>query len=156
MHLMAGRADAATLAAHRLAALFSGRFYLELQRTGEARDAACTQASLALALRQHLPVVATHPIQFLAPDDFRAHEARFCIAEGYTLADPRRPRPFTREQYVAKFRTLAADVLEEAEVERFLDLAQRLPELTADEVARLTIVAAPGVLASVESPRGLF
>ena len=113
VHLMAGRADAATLAAQRLAALFAGRFYLELQRTGEARDAACTQASLALALRQHLPVVATHPIQFLAPEDFRAHEARFCIAEGYTLADPRRPRPFTREQYFktcAEMEELFADV----------------------------------------------
>jgi 2-methylcitrate dehydratase len=86
------------------------------------------------------------------------------LTDGTTIVDeiavadahPLGAHPFTREQYVAKFRTLAADVLEEAEVERFLDLAQRLPELTADEVARLTIVAAPGVLASVESPRGLF
>ena len=29
-----------------------------------------------------LPVVATHPVQFLTPDDFEAHEARVCIAEG--------------------------------------------------------------------------
>ena len=111
--LLAGRFEAASLAAQRLAAAFPGRFYLELQRTGEARDTACTHASLALAVRHRLPVVATHPIQFLGHDDFRAHEARFCIAEGYTLADPRRPRRFTREQYFksqAEMLELFADV----------------------------------------------
>ena len=45
---------AAILAAQRLAALFPGRFYLELQRTGDPRDAACTQATLALAVQQRL------------------------------------------------------------------------------------------------------
>ena len=29
-----------------------------------------------------LPVVATHPVQFLDRDEFQAHEARVCIAEG--------------------------------------------------------------------------
>ncbi len=41
-------------------------------------------------------------------------------------AHPLGARPFGREQYVKKFRTLAAGVLEDAEIERFLDLAQRL------------------------------
>ena len=35
-----------------------------------------------------LPVVATHPVQFLRREDFRAHEARVCIADGNVLADP--------------------------------------------------------------------
>ena len=61
-----------------------------------------------------------------------------------------------REQYVQKFRTLAADVLEPAEIERFLDVAQRLPQLTPEELGQLTIIAAPGVLASVETPHGIF
>ena len=47
-------------------------------------------------------------------------------------------------------------MLESAEIERFLNLAQRLPELTPDEVRELTIVASPGVLDSVPAPRGLF
>src|SRR4029453_2751665 len=46
-----------------------------------------------------LPVVATHPVQFLRREDFRAHEARVCIAGGHVLADARRPRVFTSEQY---------------------------------------------------------
>nr|MBS1900509.1 MmgE/PrpD family protein [Actinomycetota bacterium] len=71
-------------------------------------------------------------------------------------AHPLGARPFAREDYIRKFRILAEPVLEPAEIERFLELAQRLPELTADEVAQLSIVAKPGVLASAPAPRGLF
>jgi 2-methylcitrate dehydratase len=70
-------------------------------------------------------------------------------------AHPLGARPFARDQYVAKFRTLAEGVLEAAEIERFLDVAQRLPELAPDELGQLTIVAAPGTLTA--SPiAGLF
>ena len=111
--LLAGKPEAATLVAQRLAASFDGRFYLELQRTGDARDAVQTKAALSLATRLHLPVVATHPIQFLERADFRAHEARVCIAEGHTLNDTRRPRRYTPEQYLktqAEMAELFADV----------------------------------------------
>jgi 2-methylcitrate dehydratase len=57
---------------------------------------------------------------------------------------------------VRKFRLLAEPVLAPEEIERFLELAQRLPELTAEEVAQLTIVAKPGVLAGAPAPKGLF
>jgi DNA polymerase III subunit alpha len=97
--LLAGRTEAAVLAAQQMAAIFPGRFYLELQRTDNARDIAQTRAALMLATQHRWPVVATHPIQFLEPTDFRAHEARVCIAEGYTLSDPRRPKRFTPDQY---------------------------------------------------------
>jgi 2-methylcitrate dehydratase len=56
-------------------------------------------------------------------------------------AHPLGARPFGREQYIAKFRTLADGVLAAAETERFLDLAQRLPELGADELGGLTVNA---------------
>jgi DNA-directed DNA polymerase III PolC len=97
--LLAGRTEPAAQAAQRLAALFPQRFYLEVQRAGREHDEAHVRAALALAVRLALPVVATHPVQFVDRDAFRAHEARVCIAEGYTLADPRRPRVFTPEQY---------------------------------------------------------
>lgn len=71
-------------------------------------------------------------------------------------AHPQGARPFTRQDYVAKFRSLAAGVLAESEVERFLAVAQRLPELRAEELAGLTITAEPGLLASVPLPKGLF
>jgi len=86
------------------------------------------------------------------------------LTDGTTIADeiavadahPLGARPFGREQYVQKFRTLAADVLEPTEIERFLDVAQRLPRLTPDELGQLTIIAAPGVLTSVPTPHGIF
>lgn len=67
-------------------------------------------------------------------------------------AHPLGARPFTRADYVAKFRALAADVLAPAEIDRFLDVAQRLPELTAAELGGLTITAVDLPVA----PRGLF
>ncbi len=111
--LAAGQAPAARVAAQRLAACFAGRFYVEIQRAGRQGDESCCRASIALAARLGLPLVATHPIQFLAAEDFRAHEARVCIAQGRTLADPRRPHDFTAEQYfksAAQMHALFADV----------------------------------------------
>ncbi|WP_295034133.1 MmgE/PrpD family protein [uncultured Microbacterium sp.] len=71
-------------------------------------------------------------------------------------AHPLGARPFAREDYIRKFRILAEPVLEPAEIERFLELVQRLPELTVEEVGALSIVAAPGVLATAPAPKGLF
>ncbi|BDZ42548.1 2-methylcitrate dehydratase [Paraoerskovia sediminicola] len=71
-------------------------------------------------------------------------------------AHPLGARPFAREQYVEKFRSLAAGVLVEDEIERFLDLAQRLPDLTPAEVRQLSVVARPGLLAGAPARPGLF
>jgi 2-methylcitrate dehydratase len=86
------------------------------------------------------------------------------LTDGSTIVDeiavadahPLGARPFARADYVRKFRLLAEPVLAPAEIERFLALAERLPELTADEVRGLNIVARDGVLASAPSPKGLF
>jgi 2-methylcitrate dehydratase len=80
------------------------------------------------------------------------------ITDEIAVADahPLGARPFAREDYIRKFRILAEPVLAPAEIERFLELAERLPELTADEVGRLTIVAKAGVLATAPAPKGLF
>ena len=55
-----------------------------------------------------------------------------------------------------KFRLLAEPVLAPAEIERFLALAERLPDLTPEEVQQLSIVAEFGVLAAAPAPKGLF
>ncbi|WP_159500268.1 MmgE/PrpD family protein [Microbacterium sp. 18062] len=80
------------------------------------------------------------------------------VVEEIAVADahPLGARPFAREDYIRKFRILAEPVLEEAEIERFLALVQRLPELTVDEVRQLTITAKPGVILSAPAPKGLF
>jgi len=103
--LVAGNTERAEALARDWQVLFPGRFYLELQRAGHADAATCEPGLLALASALRLPPVATHPVQFLDIDQFTAHEARVCIAEGQVLSDQRRPRRFTPEQH---FQTQAA------------------------------------------------
>jgi DNA polymerase-3 subunit alpha len=111
--LLGGDTERAAAAAGELSRLFPGRFYLELQRAALPTNEANVRATVPLAARLGLPVVATHPVQFLEPDDFDAHEARVCIAEGETLSNPRRVKRFTREQYFktqAQMEALFADI----------------------------------------------
>jgi DNA polymerase-3 subunit alpha len=124
--LAAGNAAPAERLARDWAALFPGRYYLELQRAGFAHGEALVGRTVELAARLALPVVATHPVQFLAPEDFRAHEARVCIAQGYVLGDQRRPKLFTPEQYFksqAEMVQLFADVPQA--LENALEIARR-------------------------------
>jgi DNA polymerase-3 subunit alpha len=111
--ILADNEPQAELLARSWASLFPDRFYLELQRTGRPEQEACLRRSAQLAARLQLPVVATHPVQFLLPEEYKAHEARVCISQGYILADQRRPRSFTPEQYFksqAQMAQLFADV----------------------------------------------
>jgi len=76
------------------------------------------------------------------------------IVDEIAVADahPLGARPFAREQYLAKFRTLADGVLEPSETERFLELAQRLPSLSTLELGGLTVHAS----GLPTAPKGLF
>jgi DNA polymerase-3 subunit alpha len=108
------------------ARLFPDRYYLEIQRTGSTEAELHVGEAVALADMLGLPVVATHPVQFLTREDFKAHEARVCIAEGYVLADRRRPQRFTEEQYFksqAEMAELFADLPEA--LENTLEIARR-------------------------------
>lgn len=80
--------------------LFPNRFYLEIQRTGRADEAFYNEKLIALAEELQLPLVATNDVHFIDEDDFEAHEARVCIHEGYSLADPRRVERYSSQQYL--------------------------------------------------------
>ncbi|MCE0724206.1 MULTISPECIES: DNA polymerase III subunit alpha [Legionella] len=80
--------------------LFPNRFYLEIQRTGRPDETRYNEKLIALADELQLPLVATNDVRFLDQEDFEAHEARVCIHEGYTLADPRRVQKYSAEQYL--------------------------------------------------------
>ena len=111
--LVRGDEAGAEQLAQRLANLFEYRFYLEIQRAGRPDDEAHVVSAVQLAARLQLPVVATHPVQFFTEDDYEAHEARVCIAEGEILGNQRRVRRFTREQYFkssVQMQALFADV----------------------------------------------
>jgi DNA polymerase-3 subunit alpha len=120
--LLAGKVDCAEAAARAWAALFPGNFYLEVQRlcggANGGQPEALVQQTARLAGRLGLPLVATHAVQFIDRADFTAHEARVCIAEGYVLADTRRPKAFSEEQYFktqAEMAELFADLPEALE-----------------------------------------
>ena len=145
--LLQGNPVAAERAAREWSAWFPQRYYLEVQRAGHADDDALVAATVALAGRTALPVVATHPTQFLAREDFRAHEARVCIADGAILSDARRPRRFTPEQFFATSAEMAA---------KFADL----PEALANTVAiaqrcNLTIPLGKNYLPEFPTPSGV-
>lgn len=97
--LLSGKVDQAERQAQAWSALFPGSFYIEVQRYGQPQAELLVSSSVGLAGRLNLPLVATHPVQFMDREDFKAHDARVCIAEGYTLTDPRRPKHYTEQQY---------------------------------------------------------
>ena len=124
--LISGQPDLAETLARGWGDDFPGAFYVEIQRVDPAKSAALVQASVELAGRVGLPVVATHPIQFVKPADYRAHEARVCIAQGYVLGDSRRPREFAASQYFktqAEMAELFADL--PAALENSVEIARR-------------------------------
>ena len=97
--LLAGQEDQAKIVARRYEKLFPNSFYIEVQRGGNPQDEKQLQLACHLASELDLPVVATHPVQFMQRSDFTAHEARVCIAEGELLGNPRRTKKFNEEQY---------------------------------------------------------
>ena len=117
-HLMNGNEEAARAAAEKYAAWFPNAFYLELQRLPERPEwETSVSGSVKLAEALGLPVVATHPAQFMSSDDFQAHEARVCIAGGWVLTDKKRPRDFSPSQFF---------ITPETMLERFADLPEAL------------------------------
>ncbi|HEY3849695.1 MAG TPA: DNA polymerase III subunit alpha [Steroidobacteraceae bacterium] len=113
--LVRGKLDEAARALTRWQGLCGDRFYLEVQRTGRAGEAACSDAVLDLARTRGAPAVATNDVRFLMREEFEAHEARVCIREGALLADTSRPRRYSEEQYLktpAEMSELFADAPE--------------------------------------------
>ena len=106
--LLHGRTGEAERRAEAWASVFAERFYLGVQRTGRTDDAPCLESTVDLALGMGLPVVAGNDVRFLERGDFEAHEARVCIHESRILADPRRPRSYSEEQYLKSPEEMAA------------------------------------------------
>ena len=145
--LAAGQVQTAETLARQWQTVLPGAYYLEVQRTGAPEVEAYVRAAAHLAQRLALPLVATHPVQFIASSDFRAHEARVCIAEGEVLANPRRVRRFSESQYFLTQSEMA---------ERFADLPQALAN--AVQIAQrcnLTMELGKSRLPDFPTPDGL-
>ncbi len=77
--------------AQDLAALFLGRFYIELQRHGMPSQEKIEAALLNIAYTLNLPLVATNNAFFPDSSMFEAHDALMCVADGtYVVEENRR------------------------------------------------------------------
>jgi 2-methylcitrate dehydratase len=66
-------------------------------------------------------------------------------------------RPYQRADYIRKFETLTEGLVSPGEQRRFLDLVQRLPDLTADEIGGINVVLDGARLkAARRDKRGIF
>jgi len=88
----------ASLIAH-YQALFTNRFYIEIQRVGHPHEEEYIAGVAKLAAQFQVPLVATNDAHFMQQTDFDAHEVRVCINEGRVLNDPRRIKHHTDQQY---------------------------------------------------------
>jgi DNA polymerase-3 subunit alpha len=142
-----GNTELAERCAQRWESIFPGNFYIEIQRSGNSRLENLLRRLTHLAAKFGLPVVATHPVQFIKPEEFTAHEARTCISEGEILANTRRPKRFTAEQY---FKTQA----------EMAELFADLPAALANSVAiaqrcNLSLTLGKAQLPDFPTPNGM-
>jgi len=118
--------DVAAARLRPFATQMADRLYLELTRTGREGEENWNAAALGLAAQLDLPVIASNDVRFLKQDNFESHEARVCINQGRVLADPKRPRDYSDQQYLKspeEMEALFADIPEA--LENTLELAKR-------------------------------
>src|SRR6516164_4903222 len=101
--IVAGQNPVALGRCERLQEMFDDRFYIELQRHGMASERIAEPRLIELAYARRLPLVAANEPFFASRDDYEAHDALLCIAEGKLIADPDR-RQLTAEH---RFKTRA-------------------------------------------------
>ena len=89
-----------------LAAIYGDRLYVELQRHGLAQDLKTEPDVIALAYARSLPIVASNEVYFASPDDYEAHDALLCIAEGSYVTEDNRRR-LSREHYFKSAQEMA-------------------------------------------------
>ncbi len=115
--LALGLADIAEARLMRLAPLFEGRLYVEIQRHGLESERAIEPALIDLAYRNGLPLVAANEPYFAAASDYEAQDALLCVAEGVLVGAPERRRlsPEHRFKTRAEMLALFADLKEATE-----------------------------------------
>ena len=99
----AGQSALAQARCEALQGLFGDRLYIELQRHGMPAERLAEPALIELAYARGIPLVATNEPFFATREDYEAHDALLCIAEGRLIADGDR-RQFTPEH---RFKTRA-------------------------------------------------
>ena len=133
--LINGQDELADQCAEHWQSVFGDRFYIEVSRAGRIGEEACLQAAIKLAARRSIAIVATNDVRFNDAADFSSHEARVCIQQGRTLADPDRPKVYSEHQYlkssaemIALFEDIPEAIQNTLEIARRCNLDLRLGE----------------------------
>jgi DNA polymerase-3 subunit alpha len=141
---IAGGQNALALArCEELQNLFGDRLYIELQRHGTPAERTVEPALIELGYGRGVPLVATNEPFFATREDYEAHDALLCIAEGKLIADSDRRQltPEHRFKSRAEMAALFADLPEalaatvaiaERCAFRPVTLAPILPRFSAD------------------------
>ncbi|MEZ5815770.1 MAG: DNA polymerase III subunit alpha [Hyphomicrobiaceae bacterium] len=123
--LLEGKPEIARARLERLKEIYGRSLYVEIQRHGLASETQVEPELLALAYALELPIVATNECYFAKADDYEAHDALICIAEGRYVTEDNRRR-LTREHYFK-----SADEM----IRLFADLPEAIENTV--EIARL-------------------
>ncbi|WP_297692636.1 DNA polymerase III subunit alpha [Phenylobacterium sp.] len=125
-HLFAaGKAKEARAALAEMHRAFGDRFYVELQRHGEAREAAAEPELVRFAYEADVPLVATNDVYFKSAAMHPAHDALLCIADGAFIGQDERRRVTAEHWFkpAAAMRALFEDLPEACD--NTLDIARR-------------------------------
>lgn len=142
--------------------IFEDNLYVELQRYAGREDDEIEAQLIDFAYAKALPLVATNQAYFASEDDYRAHDALICIAEGRYIneQDRRRLTPDHRLKSAEEMCALFADLPEA--LENTVEIAQRcafrptehapiLPAFSkTDELDELRKQAAEGLTARLQ------
>ena len=157
----AGQGALAQSRCEELQRLFGDRLYIELQRHGVAAERIAEAALIELAYARGLPLVAANEPYFAARDDYEAHDALLCIAEGRLIADGERRqltaehRFKTRAEMAALFADLPEALAATVEVAERCAFRPRtkapiLPRFSSVAATDAQADAAAGALAAVD------
>ena len=136
--------------------LFGDRLYVELQRHGMAVERTAEPALIELAYTRGIALVAANEPFFAAREDYEAHDALLCIAEGKLLADGERRQLTTEHRFKSRADMMAlfADLPEALKTS--VEIAQRCifrPRTLAPILPRFsTAVSAGEAGATAETP----
>src|ERR1700722_18368264 len=110
----AGQSGLAQSRCAQLQNLFGDRLYIELQRHGMPAERSVEPALIELAYARGIPLVAANEPFFATREDYEAHDALLCIAEGRLIADGERRQltPEYRFKTRAEMARLFADLPE--------------------------------------------
>jgi len=112
--ILGGQNPLALTRCEALQRLFGDRLYLELQRHGIPAERIAEAALIELGYTRGIPLVASNEPFFATREDYEAHDALLCIAEGKLIADGDRRQltPEHRFKSRAEMAALFADLPE--------------------------------------------